>query len=407
MPLYRFEAISALGDVVRGEMEALSQAAVVERLQRDGQVPIRAEEARAASLSRFFLSRRRIGGGRGTAGTLVLVTQQLGMLLRAGLSLDHALEIALDMVERASEGACLRDVLNKIRGGSSLADAMAEQSAMFPSYYIGIVRAGEAGGTLDATFQQLGEFLARSQATREQVKSALLYPIIVVATGCVSIGVLFGFVIPRFRPLIEQSGASLPFLARIVFAMSDGFGSYWWTVPVLAALIAIVLRRQMHKPDVRRWWDSRILKLPLIGDLVVKVQISRFGLTLGTLLRNGVAPLAALTITRDALSNVALRDAVAAVADSVKQGKGLAEPLSQIKIMPRLVTHLTRVGEETGRLDEMLLKIAEIYDQESRRSIDRLVSLLVPAVTIGLGLVVALIVGSMMSAILSVYDQAL
>jgi general secretion pathway protein F len=196
-------------------------------------------------------------------------------------------------------------------------------------------------------------------------------------------------------------------LAQILFGLSDGFGAYWWVLVAIVGLVAFLARRQMRNPESRRRWDGRILKLPLIGELVTKIEIGRFSLTLGTLLRNGVAPLTALAITREALSNVALRDAVAAVADRVKEGKGLAEPLSQSKLVPPLVIHLTRVGEETGRLDEMLLKVAQIYDQETRRSVDRLVALLVPAVIIGLGIVVALIVGSMMSAILSVYDQAI
>jgi len=405
MALYRYEAVSALGEHLHGEMEALSEAAVVERLQGQGHVPIRAEKAQTSALIRF-LTRPAIGAARPAAGTLVLVTQQLATLLHAGLPLDRALEIALDMVGRKAERASLRDVLDKIRGGSSLADAIADQPAVFPTFYVGMVRAGEAGGSLDTTLQHLGDYLERSQATAEQVKSALLYPALVLATGCASVAVLFGFVIPRFRPLIEASGATPPFLARMVFGLSDVFDAYWWMMLVACAVAALVARYLLRGPAARRWRDRLALRLPLVGELVTKIEIGRFGLTLGNLLRNGVSPLAALAITGDALGNSVLREAVASAADRVKEGKGLSEPLSQAKIMPRLVIHLTRVGEETGRLEEMLLKIADIYDRETRRTVERLMALLVPAVTIGLGLIVALIVGSMMSAILSVYNQA-
>ena len=404
MALYRFEAAAASGELVTGEMEAVSQHAVIEHLHAQGYVPIRANTAQAGSFARllsnpFALRRRK--------GDLVFVTEQLAMLLHAGLSLDRALEIAQSVTDGKVERDCLRSVLDEVRGGRSLADAMAAQNGMFPAFYIGMVRAGEAGGSLDTTLRHLADLLERSQAAREQVKSALIYPCLVLATGCASIAILFGVVIPRFRPLFDEAGTTLPFATQAVLAISDGFRDYWWVFFGIVTVAAFLGRQQLARPEGRRRWHARVLRLPLIGDLVIKIEISRFSRTLGTLLRNGVSPLTALTITQDTVTNLAFRHALVSVVESVKEGKGLSDPLARTKLVPSLAVQLTRVGEETARLDDMLLKIGEIYEQETKRSVERLLALLVPAVTVGLGVVVALVIGSIMTAVLSVYDLVL
>jgi general secretion pathway protein F len=301
----------------------------------------------------------------------------------------------------------LRAVLDKVRGGSSLADSMAAQDDVFPAFYLGMVRAGEAGGSLDVTLRHLAELLERSQAAREQVKSALVYPCVVLATGAASVGILFGFVIPRFRPLFEEAGTALPLTTQLVLALSDGFRDYWWLILGIIVLLVFGWRRYVGTTEGRRRWDAWLLRLPLIGDLITKIEISRFSRTLGTLLRNGVSPLAALAITQETVTNMALREGLATVVESVKEGRGFADPLARTQLVPALAVNLTRVGEETAKLDDMLLKVGEIYEQESRRSVERLLALLVPAVTVGLGVVVALVIGSILSAVLSVYDLAL
>jgi general secretion pathway protein F len=191
-----------------------------------------------------------------------------------------------------------------------------------------------------------------------------------------------------------------------VLAASDLLQNYWWVMLVAAALTALFLRRQFRGGETRRRWDGRLLRLPLVGDLITKSEVARFARTLGTLLKNGVTPLAALAVTRETLRNTVIADAVGTVADSLKQGKGLAEPLSRSKVVPVLAIQLIRVGEETAKLDEMLVKTAEIYDAEVARSVDRLLALLVPGITILLGVVVALVIGSILTAVLSVYDLA-
>jgi general secretion pathway protein F len=406
MMRFRYEAVSASGELVAGEMEAETQAAVIERLQSQGHVPIRADAASRGALARLLSWEVRPRKKR-PVRNLALLTQQLATLLHAGLSLDRALELAQTVTPREAERECLAAVLAKVRGGSSLVDAMAAQPAVFPKFYLGMVRAGEAGATLDATLRQLADFLERSQAAREKVTSALVYPAIVLVTGLGSIALLFGFVIPRFRPLFEDAGTALPAAAQAVLAVSDFLRDYWWAMLVAVAIAALVIRRQFRGGETRRRWDGRLLRLPLVGDLITKSEVARMTRTLGTLLKNGVAPLVALAITRETLRNTVIADAIGAVADSLKQGKGLAEPLSLSKAVPVLAIQLIRVGEETARLDEMLIKTAEIFDDEVARSVERLLALLVPGITILLGIVVALVIGSILTAVLSVYELAI
>jgi general secretion pathway protein F len=405
MTVFHYEAVSAAGDAVVGEMEADSQAAVIAHLRSQGHVPIRADTVGRSLLTRVLTFELKRKGGLGSKD-LALLTQQLATLLHAGLPLDRALEIAEKVVTRKEDRERLRRILDAVRGGRSFADALAAQGGVFPKFYVGMVRAGEAGGSLDATLHHLGEFLEKADAAREQVRSALIYPAVVLFTGCGSVAILFSFVVPRFRPLFEQAGSTLPFTAEAVMAISDAFQNYGWLLPLMVfAGIPIVLR-EARSPTRRRHWERRLLKLPLIGDVLSKVEIARIARTLGTLLKNGVAPLAALTITREATGNAVIGDALAAVGDRMKEGKGLSTPLAQTGLVPSLAVQLIRVGEETARLDDMLMKVAEIYEQESRRSIERMLSMLVPAMTIGLGVLVAFVIGSILTAVLSVYELA-
>jgi general secretion pathway protein F len=270
-----------------------------------------------------------------------------------------------------------------------------------------MIRAGEAGASLEAVLDRLAEFLERTQATKEHIISALIYPLIVAATCALSIGILFMFVVPRFRPIFEQAGDALPLPAKGLLAASDFLQSFWWLCIAAPLLLAWLIHRQFKKPATRQRWEARLLKLPGIGDLIAKVEVVRFSRTLGTLLKNGVSLLSALAITRETIRNSVFSAAVASVIERVKTGKGLAEPLAQTKVFPPLLIHLVRVGEESGRQDEMLFKVAEIFEGETRRAIDRMLALLGPALTVGLGMIVAAVIGSILTAVLSVYDLAM
>ena len=405
MALYRYEAVAASGELVAGEMEAQNQDMVVQRLHALGYVPIRAETGHSRRLARFLTRPLTLRRG-GKLSDLVRLTQQLATMLEAGLALDRAIEIALGVIKSRAEHECLRAVLDLVRSGSSLADAMAAQGDMFPPYYLGMIRAGEASNSLPVTLQRLAELLERTEAAREQVKSALIYPSLVVATGAGSIAILFGFVIPRFRPLFEQAGTTVPDSTQALLAVSDVVRDYGWLIVAFLFCAILAGRRYAKSPEGQRRWHGWVVRWPLIGDLTVKSELSRFGYTLGTLMHNGVSPLAALRIAQGAISNVTLRTAISSVTESFKEGKGLSQPLSQIPFVPPLVVQMTRVGEETARLDDMLIKLGQIYERDATRSVERMLALMVPGITIALGVTVALVIGSIMTAVLSVYDLA-
>ncbi len=384
-------------------MEAPTRAAVVDRLHALGQVPIRIEEIGTTTLSRL-LSADLFGARRISSRSLALLTSQFGTLLRAGLEIDSALTVLQELVENNQAREILRGVTDKVRGGASLADAMAAQKDVFAPYYISMIRAGEAGASLDAVLERLAEFLARSQATREHIKSAMVYPILVALTCCLSIATLVLFVVPRFKPLFEQSGDALPLSARYLLNASDFLRAWWFVLLLAPFLVGFVIRLQLRNPSRRAWRDRWVLKLPLFGTLVRDIEVARFSRTLGILLKNGVSLLSSLTITRETIRNKVFVDAVNSVIDRAKAGKGLAEPIRQTKVFPALAVHLVRVGEESGRQEDMLLKIADLLEAETRSRIDRLLTLLTPAVTIVLGVVVAAIIMSILTALLSVYN---
>ena len=405
MAMYRYEAVAATGKLVTGSREAGSQDELVAWLHRTGHVPIRADATgRSGSLRALSLAgfRFRPNSGR----KLALLTQQLATLLDAGLSLDRVLDIAQGTAVDPGDRGSMRKLADRVRGGSSLANALAEQNGRFPGYYVGMVRAGEAGATLDTTFRQLAELLEKSEASREQVKSAMIYPAVVLATGLASVFVLLGFVIPRFRPIFAEAGAALPSSARNMMALADLVQNDWPVLLAAAVAAVLALVSSYRNPRGRRRWDRIFLHFPLVGDLVTKVDIARFGRTLGTLLKNGVAPVAALSIARDTIANTAIAAALAPLGNSLKEGKGLSRPLTDCGVVPPLALHLVRVGEETARLEDMLLKVADIFDAEAKRAVERLIALLVPGITVLLGILVALIMGSLLKAMMSVYDVA-
>jgi general secretion pathway protein F len=403
--VYRYEAAAGSGELVSGEMDAASQNAVIEHLHSLGYVPLRADPAHGDPLA-WLRSASKISWRDGRVRHLPFLTQQLATLLQANLPLDRALELVAGIASRDSERRCLKAVLDRVRSGSSLADALAAQPKVFPAYYVGMVRAGEASGSLETTMRQLAELLERSRAARQHVKSGLTYPIIVLATGALSLTVLFGFVIPRFRPLFEDAGSRLSMSARLILATSDFFAAAWWVIGLLVVAAIAGARWALNTPAGRERWDRWLLSVPYLRDLLLKIEFARFSQTFGTLLRNGVSPLAAFSITVETVGNKVLRGALTVVMESLKEGKGLSKPLEETGLVPPLGVQLTRVGEETGRLDEMLLKVSDIYQQETQASIDRLLALLVPGVTIALGLIVAVVMGSIVTAILGVYDLA-
>ena len=406
MPLYKYRAVSATGDILEGEMDAPSSASVAERLADLGHTPVRAEVAgstgaRKVDLAEYFRLRR--GVSRRDLG---LVTRELSTLLHAGVPLDRSLEILVTIVEKKHLRDAIERILEQVRGGDTLADAMATRPQDFPHFYTSMVKAGEVSGTLDHVLERLAEFLERSQAVSESVRSALVYPVILVIVASISLIVLLTGVIPQFRPLFESSGQALPLPMLVLVAVADFLGSFWWAILIVILGAVLMARRALAQYDTRLKFDGAVLRWPLFGALVKKVEAARFCRMLSTLLRNGVTMLAALAVTRDTVVNLALREAVDRAAVSVKEGRGLSRSFTEEDVLPHLALSLIRVGEETGELERMLDQVADIQERDVQRTVSRLLALLVPALTIGLGLIVAVVIVTLLSAILGVNQLA-
>ena len=403
MALYRYKAVASSGDTVEGEMEAEGQTAAVKRLQALGHLPVSVDEVKGHGVARF-LQRDLFRRERASAGEIAVLTGDIATLLHAGVALDRTLEIITELAEQERVKRLVDRVLEGIRGGASLADALGAEDKTFPAYYVSMVRAGEAGGTLEVVLDRLARFMAGAIEVRERVRSALIYPMILLGMAILAIVVLMGVVVPRFKPLFEDAGEALPVATQIVVAIGEGIEAYWWLIALAIIAGVGIVRHQLRSPAWRHRWDLGKLRTPLLGPLIIKAEVARFCRTLGTLIGNGVGMLSALSLAGDTIANAALARDIETVAGGLKEGKSLTEPLADSDLFPRLAIHLTRIGEETGKMEEMLLKVADIYDQDVQRTLDRALALLVPVFTIVLGVIIAGIIGSILAAILSVYE---
>lgn len=406
MPLYRYKAVAPTGDAQEGEMEGHGQSAVVERLQSMGLIPIRVEEATAdagnGSNGKNLFRKNRI-----SQADIAIFTQEIATLLHAGLPLDRSLGILIGMSANPQVLHLLTQVREDVRGGAALSAAMEAQSGVFSRFYLNMIRAGEAGGALDVVLQRLSEFMERSKELRETVKSALIYPAILVGVAVLSVAVLLVWVVPQFTQMFEESGKALPLPTQIVIAAGNTVQGYWWAIILGAIGIYSWFSRQLQQPETRYQWDKRFLALPLVGDLVAKLEVARFARTLGTLVGNGVTLLTALSITRETLNNTVMAEGLDTVTTQLKEGQGLGKPLMETGLFPKLAVHMVMVGEETGKLQEMLIRIADVYDREVQNAVKRMLALMEPALILGLGLVIGGIIMSVLVAILSVNDLAM
>ncbi len=406
MPLFRYKAVTEPGEVLEGDMEAPSRAAVIEQLRAQGYLPLRAEEAVAGGgvidLLRRDVVRKRALSHR----DMTIVIRETATLLRAGLPVDQSLDVLVRFAEKPSVREILKRVVDRVRGGTSLAEAMAAQGDTFDRFCIGMVRAGEAGGALDLALTRTADFMERSQKARQNFKSALLYPAILLISAVISIAIMVTVVIPNFQQIFADAGYELPLPTRIVLATGTLAQGFWWLpVAILAIAVAAIASRR-RTPEGRIALDRRLLRLPLLGDLLTRAEVARFGFTLGMLIANGVPLVAALSVAREALDHPAIAAAVGNVETQVKEGKPFAAPLAETGMFPTLATHLVRIGEESGKLEEMLFRIADIYDGEVQRATQRLLTLLVPVLTVVMAVLIGGIIISILMPMLSISQLA-
>jgi general secretion pathway protein F len=400
MPVFTYRAADRRGQTVDGVMEAADARAVVERLHREAFYPIRVEPHTERGRFAVVAPRRRV-----RPRELLAFTQQLATLFEAGLPLDRALTILEELAITPRLKTIVTDLLHGVRGGASLSDAlMRHHPRPFSRLYVNMVRAGEKGGVLEVTLRRLAEFLEARAAFRDAVVSALAYPLVITLVGASAIVFLLTFVIPRFATIFADLGQAVPLPTQILLSVSANARAYWWVVPPAVLAIVVIWRMWTSTPEGRLTWDQWILRLPIVGPLATKIETARFTRTLGTMLKSGVPVLGAMAVVGDMMSNTAIAGAVGRIAQDVKRGGTIAVSMREHAPFPALAVHMVRVGEETGRLEEMLLKVAETFEGDVRTELRRVIGLLEPIIILGMGVLVAFIVVAMLLAIFSINE---
>ena len=400
MPEFNYRAIKGTGELVQGTLVAETEPALLAQLRRMGCLPIHVSAKEGATSASWLLLRRR---GTSSSDRLIFA-RQLATLVRAGVPLDRSLSLCRDLAEKPALEAVIAVTLKELRSGQSLAHSLAANPRFFPPLYVAMVRAGEASGTLPAVLDRLVEFEEFSAELRGYLISALIYPMVLLAVGSVAIAFLLGFVVPRFAQIFQEAGKELPLPTQILMDVSRAFRAYGWIAALVIVVTVLLFTRWVRTESGRLRWDQWRLKAPLLGDVGLKLEIARFAKTMGTLLNQAVPIISALRLTREVLSNRRVAAAVEPLIQGVKRGQGLAGPLAETGMFPALAAQLMTLGEQTGKLDSMLLELAAIYDREVRVATKRLVALVEPAVILAMGLVVGTIVISTLLAIVSINE---
>jgi len=401
MPIFEYKAVSPTGETVQGTMEAGSMDRVIAKLQEAGNIPLQAREAGSGGLSLEMLRLRRRGMSNREIGEF---TQQLATLLSAGLPLDRSLQVLLELAENDRVRNTVTDVRERVRKGGSLSEALEAQHGTFSRLFINMVTAGEIGGTLDLTLERLSDYLERSRDLKDSVVSAMIYPMLLIALAAGSLVLLLVYVIPQFTPIFEELGGDLPLVTKAVLAVGTVLQNFWWGLIALGVAAVLWFRNMLADPQRRLAWDGKVLEIRWVGDLAAKIETARLSRTLGTLLVNGVPLLSALSIARNVVGNTVLKQDLQDTAREVKTGGSLSRNLGRGGRFPRLALQMISVGEETGKLDEMLLRVSDTYDREVRNTIDRLLSVFTPVVTLLLAIMIGTIVLSVLLAILSINE---
>lgn len=406
MPAYVYKASTLEGKIVEGTMEAADGGAVSLKLQDMGLLPVQVGvSSQRTALSREIewpWKRRKV-----RRKDLLVFTQEIHTLVKAGLPLDRSLAVLAQLAESPALSDVIQDVLREIKEGRSLSEGMGKHPEVFPRIYASMVKAGEAGGVLEEILGRLATFLETSENLRSYMVGALIYPALLSIVGVASVTILTLFVVPRFSAIFRDMGLPLPLPMAILKGVSDLLTGYWWLMLVVAVAVAVYLRRFRSGSEGRLQWDRMVLRLPLLGLVIQKIEVARFARTLGTLLHSGVPLLQAMTIVREIVSNQGIATMIEPIRNGIKKGEGISQPMKQSGVFPPLAMHLVEVGEESGKLDAMLIQVADVYDNEVRKSVKNLLAFFEPALILVMGLIIGTIVVSMLLAIFSINDVPL
>lgn len=401
MTSYHFKAVASDGQLRTGVINAETDRWVAQELRRQGLTPVYVGTEEKKS---FEFKLPSFSGGK--RRDVLFLTQELSTLLNAGVPLDRAISITAELTERPQFRLLVQDVLRLVKGGKSLADSLASHPEYFSDLYVNMVRAGEASGSLASVFERLSEFERTRDDLRSYILSSMAYPVLLSIVGVGSILVLMNFVVPRFASVFEESRIEMPLPTKILLEGSKFLQSYGWIGITIMIGTAIMFFSYIRTSAGRLWWDTLRLKIPVLGDALRKAETARFARAMGTLVSNSVPLVQSIGIARATLNNRRIAGSLESVSTGVKRGEGIATPLRRSGQFPPLAAHLLSVGEETGRLDQMFVRMADIYDADTRSAIRRFTSLFEPLVILVMGLVVGTLILSMLLAIVSMNDVA-
>ncbi|MDH5324416.1 MAG: type II secretion system F family protein [Gammaproteobacteria bacterium] len=400
MPVFYYKAVDTQGASKQGEMTAEQEAEVVRQLQDSGLVPIQVQTNPLVTASKTWTLRRRVVHSQ----DVIDFTRNLATLLNAGVELDRALQIQEQLCEKPAMATVVADVRNRVREGAEFTAALQAHTKVFQPLYVSIVRAGELVGNLGQIVSKLADYLERNKQLRDDTVSALMYPALLLVVTLLSVLGLMLFVLPQFTQMFEGMEAALPWSTQIVVSTGEWLQQYIWTVLPGGILLLAGFKMALADPRRRLQWHKWLLTLPLVGTLLAKLDVARFSYTMGLMLSNGVPLLAALRSSTSVMRNGYLQHIANTAKTSLEQGSGFAETLRASGVFPLLATHMISVGEETGQLGAMLQRVADTYDSQVRVSLQRLVALLEPILIVGLGLLVAGIIISILMAVLGMND---
>ena len=394
MPLYEYTARNSTGQIQKGQLEAQSPEEVNAHLRKNRMMLVSVRQAPKAI---------RLGGkARIKTRDIVIFTRQFATMINAGLPLVQSLTILAQQTENKALKEVTKAVVYDVESGNTLADAFAKHPKAFSDLYVNMVAAGEAGGILDTILLRLATFLEKSDALIRKVKSAMIYPGVILTVAAAAVATLLIFVIPTFQSMFASVNMELPLPTRIVIGLSQLLINYWWAILAAIGLSIFAVRRYYATPVGRKNIDSMMLRAPVLGDLLRKSAVSRFTRTLGTLISSGVSILDGLEITAKTAGNRVIHDAVMESRASIAGGETIAAPLEKSQVFPPMVISMISVGEQTGGLDEMLSKIADFYDEEVDVAVGALLSLMEPVMIVVLGVIVG---GMVVAMYLPIFDM--
>ncbi|HTN54311.1 MAG TPA: type II secretion system inner membrane protein GspF [Anaeromyxobacter sp.] len=407
MPVFEFKALDGRGKAVQGLREADSPKTLRSTLRREGvfltevlgEQQAKAQAAREVNVRRWVV-------GRVSATDLAIATRQLAVLVGAGIPLVEALSALIDQVEKERLKRVISDIRQRVNEGASLADAMALHPRIFTTLYQNMIRAGEHSGALELVLVRLADFTESQARLRSKIMGTMAYPVAMMAIGSVILGVLFSVVIPKITKIFEDTKITLPWTTKALIGFSSFVHDYWWALGALLALAIWAFLRWKRTPAGLARWDRMVLDAWVFGPLIRHIAIARFARTLATLLKSGVPLLTAMDIVKNIVGNTRLAEVIEQSRDAIREGESIAAPLKRSGEFPPLVYHMVSVGERSGALEEMLGNVAKAYEDQVETTIGALTSLLEPAMIVGMGVVVAFIVFSVLMPILQINNLA-